>query len=102
MALLFSLMKLLTVGLEQLAVGEKSLVGKLGLVLELDPIPCLVLKLDPVPCLMVLYYVLKQHNFYGIFCIFRGEFTFANHCVNVGTGGVDAFICWRSERISSW
>ena len=30
MALLFSLLELLTAGLEQLAVGKKSLVGELG------------------------------------------------------------------------
>ena len=41
-ALLLSLLVLLTPGLKQLAVGEKSLVGELGLVLELDPLPCLV------------------------------------------------------------
>ena len=45
LALLFSLLGLLTVGLKQLAVGKKSLAGELGLVLELDPVPCLMVLL---------------------------------------------------------
>ena len=53
MVLLFGLLELLTVGLEQLALGEKRLIGELGLVLELDP----------VPCLMVFHCMLQDHEF---------------------------------------
>ena len=39
MALLLGLLVLLVLGLEQLAMGKKGLVGKLGLVSEPDPVP---------------------------------------------------------------
>ena len=53
LTLLLSLLETLTAGLTQLAVGEKTLVGELGLVLEPDPVPCLV----------VLHCVLQDHEF---------------------------------------
>ena len=41
-SLLLGLLVLLTPGLENFAVGEKGLVGELGLVMEPDPFPGLI------------------------------------------------------------
>ena len=65
MALLFSLLELLKVGLEQLAMGEKSLVGELELVLEPDP----------VPCLMVSHCMLQDHEIKHLLGFGVREFT---------------------------
>ena len=74
MPLLFSLLELLTARLEQLAVGEKSLVGELGLVLEPDPVPCLM-----VSCSM-----LQDHEFKHLLGFGVRKFTLVDEGCDMG------------------
>ena len=80
--LLFSLLGLLAVGLKQLAVGEKSLAGDLGPVLEPDP----------VPYLMVSQRVLQVHKFKHLVGFGVGEFTFGDKSSDMGVKGMDTVI----------
>ena len=81
MALLFSLLELLIAGLEQLAIGEKSLVGELGLVLEPDPAPCLVV----LHCML-------QHEFQHLLGFGVREFTLEDEGSDMGVQGMDNLI----------
>ena len=69
-------------GLKQLAVGEKNLVGELGLVLELDP----------VPCLMVKHCALQEHEFWHLFGFGVREFTMGDDSSDMGIQGMDTLI----------
>ena len=77
-----SLLMLLTVQFEQLTLGKKGLVGKLGLVLEMDP----------VSGLMVLHCMLQNHDLKHLLGLGMREFTFGDKGGYRGRQGMDTLI----------
>ena len=65
-----------------LAVIKKGLVGELGLVLELDPVPYLV----------VSHCVLQDHDFEYLYGLGVSEFTLGDEGRDMGTQGMDTLI----------
>ena len=58
---------------------EESLLGELGLILELDPVPCLV----------VLHSVLQDHKFKHLLGFRVKEFTLEDEGIDMGVKGMD-------------
>ena len=81
LALPLCLLVLLTLGLNQLAVGEEHPVGQLGLVLEPDS----------VPCLMVLHSMLQDHEWKHPLGFGVREFALGDEC-DAGILGMDNLI----------
>ena len=61
-------------GLQHLALGEMNLVGEVGVLLELDP----------VPCLMVSHSMLQDHDLEHLLGFGVGEFTLRDKCSDRG------------------